>query len=278
MSRVGAPVNGWLLMLASPPPVLSDPATRLGYVVQRIPLGNGQGYFLVDDEDVPLVSRYRWRLHRSRLINYARAWTTPRPNQRSTYAHVLIMGKRGVDHRDGNGLNNTRANLRDATQAQNLQARRPRRGASSRYKRRRAGCEALRLDLVVKAGEERPERGAQVPGAAGAGDRAGRVVVVLAQVRQGSPAVEDVRRRRDGEPRRMKAPPHGPHDARGCPGVHGSARHVRVTQAGGIRGLYLAVAWLPRTDPDGTHRHSRDRVHRVGLCWHRAASRPCGGR
>jgi hypothetical protein len=106
----------------------------LGYVVQRIPLGNGQGYFLVDDEDVPLVSRYRWRLHRSRLINYARAWTTPRPNQRSTYAHVLIMGKRGVDHRDGNGLNNTRANLRDATQAQNLQARRPRRGASSRYK------------------------------------------------------------------------------------------------------------------------------------------------
>lgn len=51
--------------------------------------------------------------------------------------HRLILGvtnpKIKIDHRDGNGLNNQRHNLREATQAQNLANSRPRSG-SSRFK------------------------------------------------------------------------------------------------------------------------------------------------
>lgn len=69
---------------------------------------------LVDEEDLDFVSERRWYLHSQ---GYAIA-TNPH-----AYMHGMILGCVGVDHRDGNRLNNTRANLRPATQAQNLQNR-----------------------------------------------------------------------------------------------------------------------------------------------------------
>lgn len=52
------------------------------------------------------------------------------------YMHRMIVGLdvAAVDHRDGNGLNNRRANLRAATFSQNNQNARKRPGCTSRYK------------------------------------------------------------------------------------------------------------------------------------------------
>ncbi len=77
---------------------------------------------IVDDRDLALVQRYHWlpvvkgngKLRRV----YARAWT----GDRSEYMHRLILGAKDgqlVDHRDHDGLNNRRGNLRFCSKQQN---------------------------------------------------------------------------------------------------------------------------------------------------------------
>lgn len=81
---------------------------------------------LVDDEDVPLVQPYQWRVHESsparsfRYGPYAKAFYRVDGRMRWVYMHVLIMGQAGIDHADGDGLNNRRSNLRPATHSQNM--------------------------------------------------------------------------------------------------------------------------------------------------------------
>jgi hypothetical protein len=76
-------------------------------------------YAVVDDEDYALISRYRWRAERRGCRLYDRA---DLPDGRSVYMHRLILtpvpGKE-VDHRNHNGLDNRRENLREATRSQN---------------------------------------------------------------------------------------------------------------------------------------------------------------
>jgi len=90
---------------------------------------------LVDDEDYDLVMQYRWYVYEE-IRNgrphgpYALAW----PNGVMTRMHVLVMGVRGVDHANRNGLDNRRENLRPATGSQNQGNRRSVPGSSSRYK------------------------------------------------------------------------------------------------------------------------------------------------
>jgi hypothetical protein len=98
--------------------------------MERIPLVNGRGFALVDDGDVPLVSGYRWYLLDAGHTCYAMA----RPGHRTIYMHALIMGESGPDHRDGDGLNNQRSNLRPATRTQQNANRRADLGGTSRYK------------------------------------------------------------------------------------------------------------------------------------------------
>jgi hypothetical protein len=98
---------------------------------------------LVDPEDIPLVMQYRWGVWEYRLKHqgnqlagpYAVA-SLPRNGgpKRQIRMHNLIMGAIGVDHKDGDGLNNSRSNLRLATQSRNTQNRRPNPPGASAFK------------------------------------------------------------------------------------------------------------------------------------------------
>lgn len=97
---------------------------------------------LVDDADYDLVMRYKWFVYEKPATAttrgsgpYATANTGHGRGTRSTLRmHCLIMGAKGIDHRDHNGLNNQRSNLRPATQSQNGGNRRPHLDAASPYK------------------------------------------------------------------------------------------------------------------------------------------------
>ena len=81
----------------------------------------------VDDEDYERLSRHKWYANKSYSVWYARRveklpdgkWVTIR-------MHREIMGAKPgqqLDHIDGNGLNNTRSNLRFATNQENARNR-----------------------------------------------------------------------------------------------------------------------------------------------------------
>ena len=96
---------------------------------------------LVDREYLELVSRYRWCVGTSgnRRTQYAVA-STRRPDGRRTLVrmHRLILGLTGravhVDHQNGNGLDNRRANLRICTHTENMWNRRRNVNSTSGFK------------------------------------------------------------------------------------------------------------------------------------------------
>lgn len=96
----------------------------------EIPLGNGPSV-LIDEQDLSLVAGYTWYAVTCDRNQYAVAHT-PGQHQRKIAMHRLIMDFPSglVDHRDGNGLNNTRANLRLASPRQNAMNGRKRAGLS----------------------------------------------------------------------------------------------------------------------------------------------------
>ena len=104
----------------------------------RIPLARDKGFFTVDEADVPLVTQYQWQLLRSGGKRYAGAYIRNESgNPSRVMAHRLILNpgpEWEVDHRDGNGLNNIRSNLRKATRHQNGANRGMSRNNTSGYK------------------------------------------------------------------------------------------------------------------------------------------------
>ena len=98
--------------------------------VERIPLGDGL-FATVDAADYPEISKYRWYANRQGRNIYA----VCHKNGRTVSMHRMIMKpRRGyiVDHKDNNGLNNCRDNLRVCTRRQNQLNRRPS-GGTSRF-------------------------------------------------------------------------------------------------------------------------------------------------
>ena len=77
---------------------------------------------LVDDEDYERVAEHVWWPAKRRHTIYAITRLVPGKNQPMTLLHKFILPIPGmVDHKDRNGLNCTRANLRPATQSQQNQ-------------------------------------------------------------------------------------------------------------------------------------------------------------
>lgn len=101
----------------------------------QVPLGRGPYVALIDPADLPLITGYRWFRHALPTVTYARGYAIPhRVPTRWVYMHAVIAGP-GMDHANRNGLDNTRANLRPATDSQNLANRgKQRRVTTSRFK------------------------------------------------------------------------------------------------------------------------------------------------
>jgi hypothetical protein len=88
---------------------------------------------IVDDEDFRRLSCYNWYAHRAGNKWYAER----KKNRKTVKMHHAILGISGgleVDHQDGNGLRNTRDNLRLATKSQNAQNKKKPCGGTSRFK------------------------------------------------------------------------------------------------------------------------------------------------
>lgn len=95
--------------------------------MKEIPLTKGK-VALIDDDDYPLVSQYKWSAHQWRGKWYAKANARQGRGHAPISMHRLIMraGKGDVvDHRDGNGLHNWRDNLRKTDHHRNMQNRKP---------------------------------------------------------------------------------------------------------------------------------------------------------
>lgn len=96
---------------------------------------------IVDDEDFPRVSGYRWKRKKEPSGNIYAASSVPHSRgygQTTVLLHRIILNApKGmtVDHRDGDGLNNRRENIRLATDQQNIRSfQRKRKGKTSRYR------------------------------------------------------------------------------------------------------------------------------------------------
>lgn len=105
-----------------------------------------QGYkSVIDNEDYELVKNYKWHVfHGHAGVKYAA--TKIRINNRKTtlFLHRLLLGlkhgdRRKADHKDLNGLNNTRDNLRICNNVQSNQNR-------GKQKRTRSGFKGVYID------------------------------------------------------------------------------------------------------------------------------------
>lgn len=113
--------------------------------MKQIPLYSGCGdkkeicaYAKVDDGDYDFLMRWEWRLmkiyHTENKIFYARRYeytkkTNGKQGVKAILMHRVLLGlttrdQKG-DHIDGNGLNNTRTNIRACTHSENMSNRKP---------------------------------------------------------------------------------------------------------------------------------------------------------
>lgn len=72
---------------------------------------------LFDEADLPIVQQYKWHVFRVHQTFYARASN----GGKFVYMHRLFVGEEAgpIDHKNGNGLDNRRENLRQCTPSQN---------------------------------------------------------------------------------------------------------------------------------------------------------------
>jgi len=83
----------------------------------------GHQIIIVDDEDYELLSKHSWSLQKSHNTIYAKACI----NWKTVFMHRILMDAKSgecVDHKNFNGLDNRRCNLRKCDYSQNSANRR----------------------------------------------------------------------------------------------------------------------------------------------------------
>src|SRR5262249_14509781 len=121
-----------------------------------IKLSRGQ-QSLIDDQDLGIVAPYKWyALHEPKNDSWY-AYTRIRVGGKKTSLsmHRLIMNaQKGeiIDHRDRNGLNNQRDNLRRCSHAENMRNRKKQRNGTLPYKGIRKNTNSNSFSAAIKAG------------------------------------------------------------------------------------------------------------------------------
>lgn len=122
-------MNNLLTQAAATPP--EDSTTRL------IPLTQGK-FAIVDAEDYERVSAFKWYADKNDNNWYAQRSVAINSKHTTVMMHRFILGLTDptirFDHKDRNGLNNSRSNLRPCSKAQNLCNGRRTNGVTSRYR------------------------------------------------------------------------------------------------------------------------------------------------
>ena len=104
------------------------------YLNRRVPLANGRGTALVHVCDYELVMQYPWHLHPAERTVYAqRTYRTPDGKDHGQFMHHLVTGQKNVDHKNFDGLDNRRSNLRLANDSESLAHRRKMKNNTSGY-------------------------------------------------------------------------------------------------------------------------------------------------
>lgn len=91
--------------------------------MKQIPLTQGQ-FALVDDEDYDFLMQWNWMAHKQGNTYYAERNTPYKKGEKRTQIkmHRVVMDTPNdmiVDHKDHNGLNNQKSNLRNCTDLEN---------------------------------------------------------------------------------------------------------------------------------------------------------------
>jgi hypothetical protein len=132
------------------------------YQMKTIPLTQGM-VAVVDDEDYAALTRHNWCVSKECRTYYAVRGPKPTEGEHGANIrmHRAILGvARGVyvDHRDGDGLNNQRHNLRVATDSQNQRNRKRRRpGTTSRHKGVSWDADRCRWQVFIRDGVRQPD-------------------------------------------------------------------------------------------------------------------------
>lgn len=104
--------------------------------MKEIPLT--QGFVaLVDDEDYEELAKHKWTSAVRKYTVYAVRYTMESGVRSVIYMHRVITNAvpgMKVDHKNGNGLDNQRHNIRECNDKQNQQNRYPSGGCSSTHK------------------------------------------------------------------------------------------------------------------------------------------------
>lgn len=130
--------------------------------MKLITLSHGR-FSLVDDIDFDILSQWKWSArqnppNRGHDIWYA-VRTTGTPPRVTIYMHRQIASLMGIpascdiDHKDRNGLNNQRYNLRPCSQFQNNGNRRKQAGCSSRFKGVSWNPKRKKWEASIKSGK-----------------------------------------------------------------------------------------------------------------------------
>lgn len=120
----------------------------------------------LDDEDYERVAQFKWQAHvrrrpdgSVRTIYASRVFVVDGKKTTQQLHQFILRTSSEVDHRDSDGLNNQKLNLRSANVVENQRNARKRAGTSSRFKGVHLDDKRHKWQVRIKVGDSRPHLG-----------------------------------------------------------------------------------------------------------------------